>query len=96
MFQDAIDDYSFAPFCAPIIDSFTPTRGKVGTTVSISGLNLSTAYMITFNGKAQLFFTSLTSVGVKVKVPSGATSGRIKVATFGGSAQSSSNFTVTQ
>jgi hypothetical protein len=78
----------------PTITSFSPKSGPVGTVVTIKGTNLSGATKVTFNGKAATI-TSDTATKIKVKVPSGATTGKIQVTTPGGKVKSTSNFTVT-
>jgi hypothetical protein len=78
----------------PKITSFTPTSGPVGTTVTIHGTNLSAATSVKFNGKAAVTIVSDTATKIKVKVPSGAKTGKIKVNTLAGSGTSATNFTV--
>ncbi len=77
----------------PTITGFTPTSGAVGTTVTITGTNFINVQTVTFNGVTAIFTinnaTTLTAV-----VPSGATTGKISVSDFAGSAQSATNFTV--
>src|SRR5207302_622175 len=78
---------------APTITSFTPTSGPVGTTVTISGTNFSRATAVTFNAvSAGIVVDSATSM--RARVPSGAPSGPCRYTTSGGTATSSSAFTV--
>ncbi|MBS0571464.1 MAG: IPT/TIG domain-containing protein [Proteobacteria bacterium] len=82
---------------APTISSFTPTNGPVGTTVTITGTNFDpnpTNDMVTFNGTAATT-ASATSTQLVVSVPSGATTGKIKVTIGSRSATSGANFTPT-
>ena len=66
----------------------------VGTTFTIKGTNLSGATKVTFNGaKATVISDSATKL--KVKFPSGATTGKIKVVASGGTAKTATDFTVT-
>jgi hypothetical protein len=76
------------------ITKFTPSSGPVGTVVTIKGTNLSGATKATFNG-VKGTITSDTATKLKVKVPSGATTGKIKVVTPGGKATTITAFTVT-
>jgi uncharacterized protein (TIGR03437 family) len=52
------------------------------------------ATKVTFNGRPAVI-TKDSAGKIKVVVPSGATTGRVKVITSGGSASSTSSFTVT-
>jgi hypothetical protein len=77
----------------PKISSFSPSSGKIGTTVTISGSAFTGATAVTFNGTSAPF--TVTSYGqIIATVPVGATSGRIAVATPGGVGTSSASFTV--
>ena len=79
---------------APTITSFTPTAGPVGTTVTITGTNLTGATSVKFNGVTATI-TSNTATQIVTKVPTGATTGPITVTTPNGTATSATNFTVT-
>ena len=79
----------------PTITSFTPTSGPVGSSVSISGTNFTGATTVKFNG-VSAGFTVSSDTAIQATVPPGATSGPIGVTTSGGTATSSSAFTVTQ
>ncbi len=79
---------------APVITSFSPTSGTVGTSVTINGTNFNSASVVTFNGTSASF-TLNSNIKITATVPSGATTGPIRVTTPGGTAISSSNFTVT-
>jgi hypothetical protein len=80
---------------APTITSFNPTSGPVGTTVTVKGTNLSGATKVTFGGGVTAVIISNTATKIKVKVPLGAVSGKIKVVTPAGSAKTATNFKVT-
>jgi hypothetical protein len=77
-----------------IITSFKPTSGPPGSTVTIKGGNLERANLVTFNGVGAAI-TRDEANRLVVTVPAGATTGVIEVTTQGGSATSSSSFTVT-
>jgi hypothetical protein len=81
------------PPSAPSISGFSPQSGPVGTSVTVSGTNLSGA-SVSFNGTAATV-TGGSSTQVTATVPSGATNGAITVTTSGGTATSSTSFTVT-
>jgi hypothetical protein len=71
--------------CAPTITSFTPTCGPVGTSVSITGTNLldasDSAGAVTFNTTAALAASVVSATQITASVPSGATTGKVKVDT---------------
>jgi len=77
----------------PAITRFTPTGGPVGTVVTIKGTNLSGVIKVTFKG-VKATITIDTATKVKVKVPSGATTGKIKVVTSSGAVKTGAVFTV--
>jgi hypothetical protein len=90
-----LDEASYQVGIPPTIsDSFSPTSGLVGTSVTIPGTGLTRASAVRFNGASATFNvgsdTSLTAM-----VPSGATTGPISVTTPGGTATSRMSFTVT-
>ena len=78
----------------PTITTFTPTSGPVGTVITIKGTNLLGASSVTFNGVSGTIKNDKANK-ITVKVPSGATKGRIQVTTPGGNAESATKFKVT-
>jgi uncharacterized repeat protein (TIGR03803 family) len=78
----------------PVILSFSPTSGKVDTSVVITGNSLLQTNKVTFGGVKATTFTVNSNSQVKATVPTGAVSGKIGVTTSGGSATSSGTFTV--
>jgi hypothetical protein len=78
----------------PSISSFTPTSGPIGTLVDIQGNGFTRASSVTFGGTAASY-TVNSPTDVTAQVPAGATSGQISVTTPGGTATTSSLFTVT-
>jgi hypothetical protein len=80
---------------APTITGFSPASGTPGvTTVKIKGFNLSGATSVTFGGVAATDIISNTNTTIKVKVPTGAHTGKIEVTTAGGTAKSGTKFHV--
>jgi hypothetical protein len=86
------------PGTAPVIDSFSPTNGKVGTQVTIIGSNLGDTTAVAFNGLAVSPDAKDVESGtwVTATVPSGAKTGPITITTPSGSATSTQNFRVTK
>src|SRR5262245_54260056 len=76
----------------PTISSFQPTSGAVGTSVVVTGTNLTGATVLSFNGTSATF-TINSATQITTSVPAGATSGKLAVTTSGGNATSSSSFT---
>ena len=71
-----------------------PDERTVGTSVTITGTNLTGVTAVKFNGVTATFTTS-TATSVTATVPSGATTGKITVTTPVGTATSATDFTVT-
>ncbi len=80
----------------PQITSFSPLSGAVGSTVTISGSNFDNASSVQFNGTevGNLNFQVVSPYSIAAKVPVGATTGVITVATPAGLGTSPSNFAV--
>ena len=96
--QWGVHVYRFVPQTTPppqppTIASFAPASGPVGTQVTITGTNLAATTGVTFGG-TQAGFTVTSASEVSATVPVGAFTGAISVTTLGGTATSSSPFTV--
>jgi uncharacterized repeat protein (TIGR03803 family) len=77
----------------PTLKSFNPPSGPVGTEVTIIGTGLKQATKVTFDNVSATFTVNSDSQ-ITATVPSGAAIGKIKVTTKGGTATSSTSFTV--
>lgn len=75
----------------PTIVSFSPTSGRPGTRVTITGTHLSGVTTVKFNGTATPF-TVQSDTSITTKVPKGATTGPISVTSGAGTATSATNF----
>ena len=85
---------SSSPFyVVPTISSFSPTSGTIGTPVAITGTGFTHATNVLFAGKAATY-TVASPTTINTSVPAGATTGKITVRTAGGSATSTTNFTI--
>ena len=60
----------------PTISSFAPASGPVGSSVTITGTNLTGATAVSFNGTSAASFTVTSSTQITATVPTGATTGR--------------------
>ena len=78
---------------SPTITSFTPTSGSVGTLVTVNGTNLSSPTIFTIGGVTAIVVSNTGTRLVGMVMP-GAATGAVSVTTAGGTANSSSNFTV--
>jgi hypothetical protein len=86
--------FTFIP--APEVVAFTPAIGTVGTDVTLTGKNFLTLGeqdTITFNGQKAVVLEATPSL-LKVRVPRGAISGKIKVAGIGGYALTAQDFRI--
>jgi hypothetical protein len=80
----------------PVIKTFSPTSGPVGTPVVITGASLTQTTKVTFGGVKATSFTADSDTQVTATVPTGAKTGKIAITTAGGTVTSSGVFTVTQ
>ncbi|MFQ5865527.1 MAG: immunoglobulin domain-containing protein, partial [bacterium] len=79
----------------PIISSFSPTAGPVGTVVTVVGSNFTGASTVAFNGTPASTFTVVSDIEINATVPSGASTGPISVTNPTGTGTSADNFLVT-
>jgi subtilisin-like proprotein convertase family protein len=79
----------------PTLSSFAPATGAPGTTVVLTGTNLTGATSVSFAGTAAAAFTVNSPTTITATVPAGAASGPITVQTPNGSATTSTSFQTT-
>ena len=79
---------------APVISSFTPTSGPVGTVVTITGSNFTGASSVLIDSIAASPYTVNLATQIIATVPVGATIGKISVTTAGGTALSATDYSV--
>jgi hypothetical protein len=77
----------------PTVTSFSPTTGKVGDQVVITGTTFSNVSSVKFNGVSALF-TPNSATQITATVPPGATTGPIAVTTASGTGTSATTFVV--
>jgi uncharacterized repeat protein (TIGR03803 family) len=79
---------------APVIKSFTPIKGKVGTAVTLTGVNFTGASSVKV-GAVAASFTVNSDTSLTLTVPTGAVTAKITVANSYGKGVSTKVFTVT-
>lgn len=79
----------------PTITSFSPASGPIGTLVTITGTNLTGAFVVTFNHGSSVTPTVQSSTQITATVPSDGTTGVVGLTTPSGTVFSSNSFTVT-
>jgi uncharacterized repeat protein (TIGR03803 family) len=84
--------FSLSVRLGPFVET-NPTSGKVGTTVTILGNNLTGSTSVTFNGTSGAF-TVKSGTEITTTVPSGATTGNVQVTTPSGVLTSNVKFRV--
>ena len=84
---------SFIVSAPPTITSISPVSGPVGTTVTITGTNLGGTIGIRI-GSVITVPTSVSPTQVVFTVPPGAATGRVKILSPAGAAQSPGDFTI--
>jgi uncharacterized repeat protein (TIGR03803 family) len=77
----------------PTIISFSPPSGPVGTSVVLTGTSFTQTVSVKFGTKAATF-TVNSDTQITTTVPTGAVTGRISVTSPGGTANSTTSFTV--
>jgi len=81
----------------PNIGSISPSSGRAGTIVTITGANLSSVTEVRFNGVSAGAPTTVVSASqIKIAAPQGVTTGKITVFNRAGQATSGATFTVLQ
>ena len=78
----------------PVITSFTPGTGYVGSSVVLTGTGFTGATQVTFNGTVAAAFTVNSATQLTVTVPAVASTGRIGVTTPISTGFSATNFIV--
>jgi hypothetical protein len=95
LFNSHGSNSSATPFgIEPVLSTFAPNAGTVGTIVTLNGLNLSEVTNVTFAGTSAAF-TRTGPDQIQTAVPFGATNGSISVIAPFGSSTATEIFTVT-
>ena len=80
-----------APSPKPAVQTFTPTKGKAGTKVTLTGSGFTGATVVRV-GVAKAVFKVVSSTKITLTVPVAGKSGRISVTTAAGVGYSTTNF----
>lgn len=83
----------FTYVASPTITSFTPTSALAGSTITITGTNLTNASAVTFGGVSAASFVKVSSTVITAVVSSGGATGSISITTPGGSVSTLTDFT---
>ena len=79
---------------APVISSFSPEQGEVGTQITILGENLERVDTVEIGGTAAVICYRVNATKLVAEVVSGNRTGKIRVASVAGSSESAEIFTV--
>jgi hypothetical protein len=80
-------------YLPPRIDGFDPPSAQAGTTITLTGVNFTGATQVLLGGTNLPGFTVASTNRITVVLPDGAPSGRWRVVSPGGSADSANSFT---
>ena len=87
-------NFTITPGPGPVVSSFTPAFGPVGTVVTLTGLNFTGTTAVRFNGTAAASFRAVSATSLTATVAAGSTSGLITVTTPQGTGSSATPFRV--
>ncbi len=86
--------FTVAADAAPTVTSFSPSEGGIDQTVVILGTGFTGASTVSFNGTPSYYLSVDSDTRITTRVPSVATTGKIRVVTPLGSGESSTDFKV--
>ena len=89
----ALSAAAFAATMKPAVKGFMPMSAAEGTTVTITGADLSGATAVKFGGVATMHFTVKSAMKITATVPKGAKKGPISVTTAAGTSHTMHSFT---
>lgn len=78
----------------PVVSSFSPTSGRVGDAVVITGTGFSGVTDVKFGGVSAVTYTVDSATQITATIPAGALSGAVSVTASSGAGSSSASFTV--
>jgi len=78
----------------PTIKGFSPTSGRPGTRVTITGTHFDSPQRVNFGNNLDAVFVKYSDTKIYAEVPQGAVPGNIRVITSAGTAHSSVPFNV--
>ncbi|WBA41479.1 beta strand repeat-containing protein [Hymenobacter canadensis] len=80
----AAGPFSITYRAAPVLTGLAPNSAPVGTSITLTGLNLAGTTGVSFNGTAASIITVVSNTTVTATVPAGATTGSVTLTTPGG------------
>lgn len=86
--------YTCTPPDAPTISGLYPSSGPIGTQVVISGANFYSVSSVLI-GEAPMLYSRISPMEIRATVPTGATTGRIRIVAYQNTIESNTDFTVT-
>jgi subtilisin-like proprotein convertase family protein len=89
---DSLTSFQVSP--PPTVTGLSPTSGRVGQTVTLTGTAFTGATAVRFGGTPAAMFTVLSATQITAKVPAGAGTGPVAVSSPGGTGTSSQRFVV--
>lgn len=94
--QGEMEDYyiSYTPTLAPLITSFSPNSGPIGTSVTIRGFNFTGTQSVLFGGGASATFSQTSDTLLQATVPAAALTGPISINAPQGTGSSATNYFV--
>jgi len=84
---------TYVDFPAPRFSSVRPSKGAIGETVTISGIDLNLVESVFFGG-VEADFTTVSARQITAVVPAGASTSKIRLVGASGTSESRSNFSV--
>jgi len=91
--QQAVDFARYSAATEIVLDSFTPTSGVLGTLVDIFGVGFTNVTNVLINGTSCEFIV-INDNHISITVPSGASTGKIKLVSLYDELESETDFTI--
>ncbi|WP_293371241.1 DUF1800 family protein [Nevskia sp.] len=83
------------PAVTPVVSSFAPTSGPVGTVVTVTGTGFTGATQASIGNSTRVAVSNVTATSLSFAVPAGASNGVVQIHNASNSGSSAGSFTVT-